>query len=297
MWSSTDTILRGALGTPQALALSERSMHETLQKAVTRVLSPLVRLLLRHGVSHAEFANWAKQAYVNEAETHFGIDGKSPTVSRMAIVTGINRKEVKRIRELPADVDTGVSKHNRAVRVVTGWLQDKEFQNSKGQPIALEYGDPDDSFNQLVKRYGGDVPARAMLDELVRVGTVKNSGGKISLQHNGYIPHQSESALLDIFATSATDLLTTLDYNLKGSSQTGRRLQMSVAYDDVTSEGRDTFRALSAEKSLELLKQLDQSLSTYDKGANPLATGEGKHRVGLGVYWIEDINEGNQNED
>ncbi len=297
MWSSTDTILRGALGTPQALALSERSMHETLQKAVTRVLSPLVRLLLRHGVSHAEFANWAKQAYVNEAETHFGIDGKSPTVSRMAIVTGINRKEVKRIRELPADVDTGVSKHNRAVRVVTGWLQDKEFQNSKGQPIALEYGDPDDSFNQLVKRYGGDVPARAMLDELVRVGTVKNIGGKISLQHNGYIPHQSESALLDIFATSATDLLTTLDYNLKGSSQTGRRLQMSVAYDDVTSEGRDTFRALSAEKSLELLKQLDQSLSTYDKGANPLATGEGKHRVGLGVYWIEDINEGNQNED
>lgn len=272
-------------------------MHETLQKAVTRVLSPLVRLLLRHGVSHAEFANWAKQAYVNEAETHFGIDGKSPTVSRMAIVTGINRKEVKRIRELPADVNTGVSKHNRAVRVVTGWLQDQEFQNAKGHPTTLDYGDPEDSFNRLVKRYGGDVPARAMLDELMRVGTVKNIGGKVSLQHKGYIPHESESALLDIFATSASDLLTTLDYNLKDSTATGRRLQMSVAYDDVTDEGRDTFRALCAAQSLDLLKQLDQSLSQFDRGANPSVQGEGKHRVGLGVYWIEDVNEENQHED
>lgn len=263
-------------------------MHESLQKAVRRVLSPLVRLMLRHGVSHAEFANWAKQAYVQEADVHFGLDGKSPTVSRTAIITGINRKEVKRLRELPTDVDTGVSKHNRAVRVVTGWLQDEEFLNSRGQPETLVFGEPHDSFNQLVKRFGGDVPARAMLDELVRVGTVKNLNGKVSLQHKGYVPHQSESALLDLFATSATDLLTTLDHNLRLKGGDKSRLQMSVAYDDVTDEGRDAFQALSTEHALALLQQLDKSLSQYDRGANPTVTGRGKHRVGLGVYWIED---------
>ena len=263
-------------------------MHESLQKAVTKVLSPLVRLLLRHGVSHAEFANWAKQAYISEVSEHFGIEGKSPTVSRMAIMTGINRKEVKRIRELPSEVDTGVSKYNRAVRVVTGWLQDQEFQNSRGKPDVLQYGDPSDSFNQLVKRYGGDVPARAMLDELERVGTVANLGGKVSLLHAGYVPHQSESALLDIFAVSATDLLTTLEHNLHKTDQ--RRLQMSVAYDDVTTEGRDHFRKLSAEQGMLLLKQLDKSLAGFDRGTSPSVTGEGSHRVGLGVYWIEDIN-------
>ncbi len=271
-------------------------MHETLQKAVTRVLSPLVRLVLRHGVSHAEFANWAKQAYVNEAQAHFGIDGKSPTVSRIAIVTGINRKEVKRISELSSEVNTGVSKHNRAIRVVTGWLQDKDFQNAKGQPVSLHFGDPEDSFNQLVKRYGGDVPARAMLDELTRVGTVKNINGKVSLLQKGYVPHKSEAALLDLFSTSASDLLTTLDYNLQQSNAQGRRFQMSVAYDDVTDEGRKAFQALSAEQSLALLKHLDQTLSEYDRGANPTVQGEGKNRVGLGIYWIEDANEENQNE-
>ena len=261
-------------------------MHQSLQKAVTRVLAPLVRLLLRHGVSHAEFCNWAKQTYVEVAEADFGIENKPPTVSRIAIVTGINRKEVKRIRELPSDVDTGVAKHNRAIRVVTGWLQDQAFQTSSGKPKILTYGDQENTFNQLVKRHGGDVPARAMLDELERVGTVKNENGKVTLLHKGYVPHESESALLDIFATSATDLLTTLDYNLSTSDQ--RRMQMSVAYDDVTEEGLKAFRELSATEAMKMLRELDKSLSRYDREANPAVTGEGRYRTGLGLYLIEE---------
>jgi len=154
-------------------------MSKQLQKAVTRVLSPLARLLLRHGISHAEFVSWAKQAYVKEATEHFGIDGKKTTVSRTSIVTGINRKEVKRILELPDEVEAGINKHNRAVRVVTGWLQDQDFQSADGEPAVLQYGDVSDSFNRLVKQYGGDVPARALLDELLRVGTVELNEGKV----------------------------------------------------------------------------------------------------------------------
>jgi len=261
-------------------------MHQSLQKAVTRLLHPLVRLLLRHGVSHAEFSNWAKQAYVDQAASHFGIDGKSPTVSRISIVTGINRKEVKRIRDLPSAVDTGVNKHNRAVRVVTGWLQDIQFCDSRKQPRVLTYGDPDDSFNLLVKRYGGDVPARAMLDELVRVGTVSDTKGRVKLLHKGYVPQTSESAMLDLFSISANDLLTTLEHNLTHTDQ--QRLQMSVAYDKVTTEGMQRFRQLSSKQAMDLLRSLDATLCEYDKDANPSLQDEGEHRVGLGIYFIQD---------
>ena len=266
-------------------------MHESLQKAVTRVLAPLARLLLRHGVSHAEFANWAKQAYVGAAAEHFGIGGKPPSVSRIAIVTGINRKEVKRIRDLPAEVDTGVSKHNRAVRVVTGWLQDREFLTARGRPRVLSYGDADDGFNRLVRRHGGDVPARAMLDELERVGTVAREGNRVTLVRQGYVPHESESALLELFATSAADLLDTLDHNLAGEG--ARRLQMSVAYDNVTRAGVAAFRALSAERSLALLRELDAELRRHDRDVTPAAEDgtEGGRRVGLGLYLIEDTAE------
>ena len=125
-----------------------------------------------------------------------------------------------------------------------------------------------------------------MIDELVRVGTVKNVNGKVSLLQKGYVPHQSENALLDIFSTSATDLLTTLDHNLHKTDD--RRLQMSVAYDKVTTEGRDEFRKLSAEQAMTLLKSLDKSLAKHDKDANPKTKGDGRHRIGLGIYWIED---------
>ena len=150
-------------------------MREILQKSVTKLLHPLVRLLLRHGVSHAEFSDWAKQAFVKEAGEHFGVSDKKPTVSRIAIVTGINRKEVKRIQELPEQASTTSSKHNRAARVVTGWLQDKDFHDKSGNPRSLEYGEANQEFNLLVKRHSGDVPARALLDELVRVGTVERT--------------------------------------------------------------------------------------------------------------------------
>lgn len=270
-------------------------MHATLQKAVTRMLAPLVRVLLRHGVSHAEFASWAKQTYVKEAHSNFGIDGKNPTVSRLAIVTGINRKEVKRILDLPTDMVPAVAKHNRAIRVVTGWLQDNEFNGHDGEPSPLTYGDVDSSFNKLVKRYSGDVPARAVLDELTRVGTVTEQGNTITLASKGYVPHESEAAMLDLFATSARDLLTTLDHNVSGEGAS--RLQMSVAYDDIGAEGVETFRKLSSKKALELLQELDGELSQHDRTKNPQAGGTGRYRTGLGVYLIEEaVEDENQNE-
>lgn len=267
-------------------------MHATLQKAVTRMLAPLVRVLLRHGISHAEFASWAKQTYVEEANDHFGIDDKKPTVSRLAIVTGINRKEVKRILELPADAEPGIAKHNRAIRVVTGWLQDSEFNNAKGEPLPLMYGDASSTFNILVKRYGGDVPARAVLDELTRVGTVTEDGKEITLAAKGYVPHESEEAMLELFATSARDLLNTLDHNVSGVGQP--HLQMSVAYDDISAESVDAFRKLSSKKALELLQHLDKELAPQDRTKNPEVGGTGRYRTGLGVYFIEEVIEDDQ---
>jgi len=265
-------------------------MQDSLQKAVMHVLAPLVRLLLRHGVSHAAFSDWARQVYVRQAEEHFGIDGRTPSVSRIAILTGINRKEVKRLRELPAAVDTGISRHNRVIRVVTGWLQDPDFQDEAGRPLALDYGRPEDGFNRLVRRHGGDVPARALLDELERGGSVSRDGDRVTLDRQGYRPHRSEEAMLTLFATGTADLLTTLEHNLAGGQPP--RLQLSVTYDHVTPAGLEAFRTLSAERAMALLRELDTALSAHDRDVNGTAAaadpGEPRHRTGLGVYFIEE---------
>jgi len=262
-------------------------MSINLQKSVSQMLYPLIRLLLRHGVTHAEFADWAKKVYVSEANSNFGVNEKPPTVSRIAIVTGINRKEVKRLQDLPEKSTQGPAKHNRAARVVTGWLQDEQFHDASGKPRSLEYGESDKEFNLLVKQYSGDVPARAVLDELVRVGTVaKTNQGLVTLLRNAYIPHESAQDMLNLFGESAADLLETLDHNLS-SARDNSRLQLSVAYDNLSPETVTEFKKLSREKATQLLKELDKFLSSHDRDTSEQAEGNKRLRAGLGVYLIE----------
>lgn len=273
-------------------------MHQLVQKSVMQLLSPLVRLLLRHGISHAEFSNWAKQAFVHEAEKHFSVDEKKkPTVSRIAVVTGINRKEVKRLQELPEEERVSLSRNNRAARVVTGWLQDTEFLNAEGKPKPLNYGTADEGFNLLVKRYSGDVPVRAILDELVRVGTVsRDKDDAVTLIRSGYVPHESKEEMLRIFGESATDLLDTLDHNL--SSDAGHsRFQLSVVYDNISSKSLQQFKQLSRTKATELLKELDRFLSAKDKDINENIEEEGRYRTGLGIYLVEQEIETDKHDD
>jgi len=96
--------------------------------------------------------------------------------------------------------------------------------------------------------------------------------------------------MLDLFATSASELLQTLDYNL--SDVDNNRLQLSVAYDNVSDEGMTEFRKFGRDKAMVLLRELDEWLKQHDQGeANP--SGDTKNRVGLGLYLIEDTtNEG-----
>ncbi len=276
-------------------------MQDTLKKSVTKVLKPLVRLLLRHGISQAEFSDWTRQAYVDEASAHFGVDGKPPTLSRIAVVTGINRKEVKRLLATADSAHTQPARHNRAARVVAAWMRDEEFLDAQGQPIPLAYGTPGEGFNWLVKKHSGDVPARAVLDELERTGTVNRDNADIvTLASHGYIPFASEEAMLTLFGESASDLLKTIEHNLVHEPSESR-LQLSVVYDNVSNEDVTSFKSLSREGVMALLKDLDRFLASRDRDTSNTPSSDSntdRYRTGLGIYFIQDrIDEDTHNHD
>ncbi len=260
-----------------------------LNKAMRKLLRPLVRLLLRNGVAYADFALLARQAFVDVAADDFDLPGRKQSVSRISVLTGINRKEVKRLLEEPRD-NSVATEHNRAAKVVSGWMRDKDYLNKSGKPDTLSWGDPASAkaFESLVKKYSGDMPARSVLDELVRVGAVQlNDNRQVELTATGYVPFASNEELLRLSGESVTDLLNTIDFNLaETSDQT--RLQLSVAYNDVPAEGANLFRNLSREKSLELLTYLDNFLATQDRSVNAEVAGEGRFRTGLGIYYFEE---------
>jgi len=254
--------------------------QKSINRAIVKIMRPLVRVMLRNGLAFADFAALVKGIFVEVASEDFDLPGKKQSVSRISVITGINRKEVKRLMELPPD-SPDVDNNNRAARVVSGWMRDSAFTDTRGKPKKLPLASTGTrpGFDLLVKKHSGDMPARSVLDELVRVGAASVNDGTVMLTSTGYVPSTSNDEMLRLAAEGASDLLNTVDYNLQGDNEVSR-LQLSVAYDDIPDDGVELFRNLSREKSIELLTSLDQFLATQDRSVNPSRRYIGNRRRG-----------------
>lgn len=253
-----------------------------------------MRLLLRFEVSYSESAEMLKQSYVDVAYKDFTLPNRKQTYSRVSVITGIPRKEVVRIREAEPD-DTQVQRKplNRAAQVLSGWLSDDDYCDARGEAMELPLRGELPSFETLVEKYSGDITARAILDELVRVGAVeKSDNNKVRLLSKGYVPENDELETLTVVSQHFQDLLGTGLHNID-SEPKDRKFQRQVAYNDIPETLKEEFRLYCHEKSLELLLDFNHWLS-HRKEQQLENNNEATHRVGVGVYFFN--KENNENE-
>jgi Family of unknown function (DUF6502) len=262
--------------------------RQALDAAIRRLLRPLVRVLLRNAVPFSAFEAMAKQVFVEVAHEEFGVPGKRPSISHVSILSGLTRKEVQRL--LAATDGQGAEEppqYNRAVRVLTAWIRDPDFIDAQGQPRALA-ADGALSFDTLAKRHSGDMPTRAVLDELVRVGAVRRrDDGLIEPVARAYVPQQSAIDKLAILGTDVADLIETIDHNLQHGA-TDPRYQRKVLYNSIEVSALPAFRKLSAAQSQALLEKLDRWLAAHDTDPPAGQPDVPRARVGLGIYYIEE---------
>lgn len=271
----------------------EMNIVKAVSAAVAALLRPLVRLLLRNGIPYRTFSDLAKRVYVDVAMEEFGIPGRKQSKSRVSIITGLSRKEVLRVRRLPSPDDLGaVELYNRAARVIAGWVRDPRFHPESGHPMELPFDGDAASFGELVKKYSGDATARAVLDELLRVGAVERTPeGTIRLVERSYIPKAGEIEKIGILGADTSDLIATIDHNIQ---RTGDLFfQRKVCYDNLPSEALPRFKNLAADRGQGLLEYLDRCLSEQDRDFHPEVAGTGRMRAGVGIYYFqEDCGEG-----
>ena len=265
-----------------------KTLVQALSAATLRILRPLVRVLLRNGISYGTFADLAKWVYVDVATQDFGIAGRKQTVSRVSVLTGLSRKEVSRVQDLARPDDTAEEeRYNRAARVIGGWLLDAAYQTGNAQPRDLPFEEGEASFTSLVKKYSGDIPARAILDELLRVGNVKRQeNGNLRLMSHAYIPQESDVDKLYILGADTSALISTIDHNLDPAVER-KYFQRKVRYDNLPDEVLPEFRALSAEKAQQLLEEFNAWLAKRDRDINPVIDGSGRNMAGIGIYYFE----------
>ncbi len=260
--------------------------HQAINNALEQLLRPLFRLLLRHGISYVAFEELTRRTFVDVSIRDFGIPGRKPSISRASVLSGLSRKEILRlVSDQPGPSEAG-DQHNRAARVLTGWVRDAEFLDQSGMPRALD-PDGDASFAALVKRYSGDMPARAVLDELMRVGAVqRQNDGRLELVERAYVPRESTVEKLRILGADVADLIDTIDHNVQHGA-IDPRYQRKVLYQSMPAEALPAFRKLSATQSQALLEKLDRWLAAHDVDNPPDDPDLPRARVGLGIYYFE----------
>lgn len=273
--------------------ISENKNTQLMQQLIRLLLAPLVRLLIKHSVSHSEFAEIAKQSYVEQAYRHFGIPKRKMTFARVAVLTGLSRKEVVRLREQElSDEKHGKQPKisiNRAARVITGWLQDSDFLTAEQQPkpLALKSQDSEVDFAALVERYSGDISPGAILDELLLSKQVeKNASGQVELKQAGYTSDSNSIEQMQILAQCAHNLLATGSYNINRDDSQAPRFQRQLSY-SVSAELADQFQQYSQGKSLELLLDFNRWLGEHSNNSQP---DQAAQRVGVGIYYFQNSN-------
>jgi hypothetical protein len=265
-------------------------LKERFAAAIRRLLRPIVRQLVAYGIGYPSFDQIVRELYVEVAEDDFPLAYKRQTDSRVALVTGINRKEISRLRRLRRDSDRRIEVEDTAVtRVIGRWMGGPPYSDARGRPRPLPYEASRAtavSFARLVRDRGLDVPVRSVLDELLREGIVElKPDGSVILRQQAHTPEGLEGKLT-LLGSDPAELFETIVHNVERPTEPW--LQRKVVYDNVGSEALDALRGAARDAGEEFIRRANLLLSQHDRDRNPEAPGGERCRVVLGTYYHEE---------
>ncbi|MBM4221939.1 MAG: hypothetical protein FJ170_08335 [Gammaproteobacteria bacterium] len=265
--------------------------HRAALQACQSLLRSIARLLLKCGITWREFADLGKSVLVEVASHDYGIKGRLTNVSRVAILTGIQRKEVRRLRDLLAAEGPPLpSKTSDATRVLSAWHQDPDFTDARGLPRVLPESGPEASFELLCRRHGGDIPAGAVLKELLRVGAVEESADGLKVLRRYYMPVRFDPQWLLNAGSMLGDLGASITHNLDASARDPARFIGRATNETIDPALAAEFRAFIEAEGQQFLERVDAWLTAHETSGkrNGGGTPAGGLRVGVGVFAIQD---------
>ena len=263
-----------------------------LLEAVGACLRPLVRMLLRSGISYRQFDEIVKLAFVGESFRESDQLRKRTNVSRVAVRTGMSRKEVARIRSLIEESESGTSEgpnplfhSSQAARLLQVWHTDPRYLDKAGQPLSLSFDAGDASFASIVRSVGGDVPAGAVRAELFAAGAVEElQDGQLKALKRYFIPGDLAEDMVVGFRHIVTPLLTGLAHNSQAPKSDA--FIQRVAYSEtLRREAMPQFRRLASERAAEFVQSVDEWLSANEESQTDAVASQS--RVGVGVFYFE----------
>ena len=256
------------------------------------LLVPLVRILLRNGITFNEISEVIKGAYARVAATDFAVPGRPMSYSRISITTGMPRRDIERVLGAEDRLRRALeSNASRIANVLQGWHNDPEFMGPYGFPRELAHereAGGGQSFGDLVARYAADVSPQLMLEELMRVNaaTIAEESGLIRVLKRTFIPEQMAPELIEVFARGVRRYVETIDHNLREVDSSKRRFERWVFPDyGIREEDWVPFNDMVRDRLQDVIEDLETQFVLIRK---PRAEADRILSVGVGLYLYKD---------
>ncbi|WP_203071449.1 DUF6502 family protein [Falsiroseomonas ponticola] len=253
-------------------------------RPLARLLRPLLRLMIRAGLTWPVFADLVRALYVQVAAEEIAA-AAARTDSRLSLMTGVHRKEIRRLREQPPDAPDLPPVVTLGSQIVARWLGLPAFTDAAGQPLPLPRTAPDGqpSFEALVSAVTRDVRPRAVLDDWLAQGVVRlDAADRAVLQEAAFVPRPGTEAQLHYFARNLHDHLAAATANVAGA--TPAFLERAVHYDGLPPAIADRMEALGRAAVERLLVEVNREVLSMLEGQPEPPPGTPTRRVNLGVY-------------
>lgn len=238
--------------------------------ACLRLLRPLARIMLRHGLSSYDFSRIANIAFVRAAGDILREQDKPMSFSRISTITGLHRHVVSDIVNSPpeaaADPETDKDyRRNRLARVLSGWFDSPTYTDGDGRPLVLPVEGPEPSFSALVRKFSGDIYPRIILDELIEVGAVRLlKEGTVRALSRRYSSGGAQPAAIQHLGTTACDVFSTLEHNLSRPPEE-RHYDDSVVSVRMDRAALPLFRRLLRQRGAAFLEDIDGWVSEHEQ--------------------------------
>lgn len=267
--------------------------QKRILKALLTALRPIAKMLLRNGVGFREFNEIAKSAFVDVATKDYGLRGRPTNISRVAVMTGLTRKEVRRIRDKIDDgEEVAVARTTPLGAVLTSWHTQGEFLDRSGNALSLPFDGASPSFTDIVKRAGGDIPPGAMRTELKRVGAIEDTAeGLLRPVKRHATPLGKEERLVEGLVHGLYPIASAIAHNSNPTENSEKWIQRTVKTGGVRREDVPRLRRISQDRLEEFTEAVDDLYAAYetlhssdkDKATSKAGT------IGVGVFYFEDL--------
>jgi hypothetical protein len=260
--------------------------------ALRRILRPLVRLLLTHGVTYPLITDIVKETYVDVARREFRLSGKRQTDSRISLLTGVHRKDVKRLIEEGDRGGAGPVGVSLGAALVARWLGAPELSDAQGEPLPLPRLASDGgriSFEALVESVSKDIRSRVILDEWLRVGVVQlDRQDRVVLNPNALAPTRDFGEKLQFLQGNVHDHLAAAVHNLAGGMPP--MLERSVFYDQLSAHSVAELRNLANEVAMQAIQALNRRAIELEH-EDLVQSRQADQRINFGAYFFHGARE------